>query len=116
MPKITKAEKSEKIKDPKKVEAGKRLAAISRKVRERTIVDVNAVSAETEDCSTSINYKYIVGGVGVVAAVGSLYFLCERSEVRYRREVSAVSMSTANEVKPEKMCRQVQQVRVCCEA
>ena len=34
-PKITKVEKSEKIQDPRRVEAGKRLAAISREPKER---------------------------------------------------------------------------------
>ena len=69
-PKITKAEKSEKIKDPRKVEAGKRLAATS---REKTAVEVVTVSTEKpEDCCTSIEKKYIIGGVGVAAAVGSL--------------------------------------------
>ena len=101
-PKITKAEKSEKIKDPKKVEAGKRLAAISRepkerKARERTVVE----KVETEDCCTSIDYKYFIGGVVFVAAVGSLYFAYKRD----RREVSAASnpnvVNTADEVKPE---------------
>ena len=60
-PKITKAEKNEKIKDPRKVEAGKKLAAISReakerKARERTVVE----KIETEDCCTNIEYKYII--------------------------------------------------------
>ena len=69
-PKITKAEKSEKIKDPKKIEAGRRLAVISRKAIERTVME----KVETEDCCNSI------GGVGVVAAVGGLYFAYKRDK------------------------------------
>ena len=74
-------QRSEKIKDPKKVEAGKRLAAISREARERTVVEPE--TAKTEGCHNSIEYKYNIGGVGVVAAVGGLYFAykCDRREV-----------------------------------
>ena len=88
-PKITKAEKSEKIKDPKKVEAGKRLAAISRKAKERKAKERTVVEkVETEDCCTSIDYKYSIRGVGVVAAVGGLSFAYKRD----RREASAVKL------------------------
>ena len=102
-PKITKAEKSEKIKDPRKVEAGNRFAAISREAKERKARERTAAEkteTNTEDCCTSIEYKYIIGGVGVVAAVGGLYFAYKRDR---REEASKVScVNTANEVKPEK--------------
>ena len=110
-PKITKTEKSEKIKDPRKVEAGKRLAAISREAKERKarekVVTAKTAKPDTQDSSTSIDYKYIIGGVGVVAAVGGLYFVYKRDRIE---EASKVSV-TASDVKPEKSERSEQPKR-----
>ena len=50
--KITKVEKSEKIKDPRRVEAGKRLPAISRDAKERKArqrADAEAVKSEQRE-------------------------------------------------------------------
>ena len=71
-----KDEKSEKIKDPRKVEAGKRLAAISREAKERKAraSEPSSANSETKECCISTEYKYIIGGVRLVAAVGGLYF------------------------------------------
>ena len=65
---------------------------------------METATAKTDDCCTSIEYKYIIGGVGVVVAVGGLYFAYKRD----KREASATSAAvnvhanTADEVKPEK--------------
>ena len=88
-PKITKVEKSEKIKDPRKVEAGKRLAVISREAKKRKARKRSAVvKSEQREISDYIDYRYFIGGVGVVAAVGGLYFAYKRDN----REEKVVKM------------------------
>jgi len=62
-------EKIEKIKDPKKVAAGKRLAAMNKKSKQS--------SKEKEDNSSwipDINFSTVVGLVGISITVIDLYF------------------------------------------
>ena len=66
-PKITTVKKE---KDPKRVEAGKRLAAISKEARERKMRE----RLEQESGGWGVSYGLILGSIGVLAAVGSLYY------------------------------------------
>lgn len=74
-PIITSTEKT-KIKDPKRVEAGKRLAAISKAAKERKMRE--KVVSEKED--DGISYGYIIGTIGVVIAAGSLYYAMKQNQ------------------------------------
>ena len=87
--KVTAVEKSEKTKDPRKVELGKRLAKISKEAKERKAkhreayrkqseaeLDSNdqSLSEEINDYVDFIPFRYLVGGVTIVAALGGLYY------------------------------------------
>ena len=85
--KVTSVEKSDnvKAKDPRKVELGKKLAKISkeakeRKARQQIEADREAghertrFSKEINDYLDFIPFRYLVGGVTIVAAIGGLYY------------------------------------------
>ena len=92
--KITAVEKSDnvKAKDPRKVELGKRLAKISKEAKERKAkhhemlreqreqseaierkVDRDNQSL-AEEINEYVDFRYFVGGVTIVAALGGLYY------------------------------------------
>ena len=81
--KVTAVEKSEKTKDPRKVELGKKLAKISkeakeRKAKQREVIEckrdhVSEISV-AEEINDYLDFRYIVGGVTIVAALGGLYY------------------------------------------
>ena len=65
----------EKVKDPKKVEAGKKLAAISRQAKEKKAQLVSEQSATNQQAEfqlpnvSSYNALAVVGAVGVVGMI-----------------------------------------------
>lgn len=73
--KITSVEKNEKVKDPRKVEAGKRLAAISKQAKERKAKEREAESSSDFKDSNNEPWdlRMIIGAVGTAAAVIGLY-------------------------------------------
>ena len=85
--KITSDKKSEKIKDPRKVELGKRLAKISREAKERKArmrseADREAGHERTrfaKEINDYVDFRYFVGGVMVVALWG-LYYAYKRDQ------------------------------------
>ena len=77
-PKITKEKKE---KDPKRVEAGKRLAAISKATKEKKMPD--KIESENSNNDLNINYGLVFGFIGTAVAIASLYY--KREE--YKREV-----------------------------
>ena len=81
-PKITTVKKK---KDPKRVEAGKRLAAISKEARERKMRE----RLEQESGGWGVSFGLILGSIGVLAAVGSLYY-ARKDYVRQERNDSCV--------------------------
>ena len=73
-PKITVVEK---VKDPKRVEQGKRLAAISREAKARKAAE----RAKIEDCVENSNMLYvIVGALGVVGLGYGVYNYFSKKE------------------------------------
>ena len=81
--KVTAVEKTAKVKDPRKVELGKRLAKISREAKERKARQRK--EAETEavnqrEITDYIDFKYFIGGVGLVVALGGLYYSYKRDK------------------------------------
>ena len=91
-PKITKDEKTEgasKIKYPRRVEAGKKLAAISREAKERKAAAVKnyhevayqrEISDELVRFAHYIDFTYFIAGVGFVASIGGLYFAYQQDK------------------------------------
>ena len=75
--KITSVEKNEKVKDPRRVEAGKRLAAISRQAKERKAKEREAESSsdlkDSPPQSEPWDLRMMIGAVGTAAAVIGLY-------------------------------------------
>ena len=86
-PKITTVNKE---KDPRHVEAGKRLAALNKetKIHKEQQEDIN-------DNKTFVNYGLILNVIGVLTAVVSLYY------VRKECNSSAVKMEQPKNVKEE---------------
>ena len=96
--KVTVVEKAVKVKDSRKVELGKRLAKISREAKERKARQRSkAESARVEkevineqrEITDYIDFRYFFGGVGLVAALGGLYFdyKKEKREIREEKEI-----------------------------
>ena len=87
-PKITTVKKH---KDPKRVEAGRRLAQISQKAREEKIR--RKIESESkkknEGESWDVNYGYIVGFVGLACALGSLYY-ARRGDIRETKRLETI--------------------------
>ena len=98
--KVTSVEKSEKAKNPKRVELGKKLAKISKEAKERKARHHEAqCEAElerkvdrddrslAEEINDYVDFRYIVGGVTIVAALGGLYY-AYKSDKRLERSES----------------------------
>ncbi len=70
-----------KVKDPRRVAAGKRLAAISRKAKEEKAL---RLSQQSDNHNSESNNKtlYLVGGLLVVGAVSYLLFMNKEKVVR----------------------------------
>ncbi len=70
-----------KVKDPRRVAAGKRLAAISRKRKRTKALRLNQQSDNPESESNN-KTLYLVGGLVVVGAVSYLLFMNRKKVVR----------------------------------
>ncbi len=70
-----------KVKDPRRVAAGKRLGAISRKAKEEKALRLNQ---QSDNYNSESNEKtlYLVGGLVVVGTASFLLFLNEEKVVR----------------------------------
>ncbi len=68
-----------KVKDPRRVAAGKRLAAISRKAKEEKAL---RLSQQSDNHNSESNEKtlYLVGGLVVVGAASYLLFLNKKKD------------------------------------
>ena len=82
--KIT-VEKTAKVKDPRKVELGKRLAK-ERKARQRSKVESSKVEKEQREITDYIDFRYFIGGVGLVATLGGLYY-SNKKDKREEKEI-----------------------------
>ena len=70
-----------KVKDPRRVAAGKRLAAISRKAKEEKALRLNQQS-DNHNSESNNKTLYLVGGLVVVGAVSYLLFMNKKKVVR----------------------------------
>ena len=83
--KITTVEKTIKVKDPRRVEAGKRLAKISKEAKERK-ASLREEKKEGKAILDYIDFRYVVGGVTLLAAVGGLYFAYKKDKREIKEE------------------------------
>lgn len=81
-------EKIEKIKDPKKVAAGKRLAASNKKAREAaTATDSSAAAANSTWLPTiDLNFSTVVGIVGIGLTAADLYLRYRKKDTTEKKE------------------------------
>ena len=75
-PKITSVEKSERVKDPKRVEAGRRLGALSKQAKEKKAQEraEQAALAEQSESKDCWSLYLTVGLVGAAVTVARLYY------------------------------------------
>ena len=100
----------EKVKDPKKVEAGKRLAAVSKQAKEKKASQKMSVDEFQTPSINSINPLAVLGVVGVVGfVVYYKYFskskpedLGDRSEAREPNETKVDSPKEVQKQKPKR--------------
>jgi hypothetical protein len=78
-PTITRAEKTQKTKDPRRVESGKGLAAISKEAKARKAAERQTVSARTSANQDDSANTLIYVGVGV-ATIGGIYYIYNRTK------------------------------------
>ena len=81
-PKITTVKKQ---KDPKRVEAGKRLALISKASREKKMREKIENENRQEDNEWNIDYTLILGAVGAIAAIGGVYYAIKDDKREVKR-------------------------------
>ena len=104
--KVTTVEKSVKVKDPRKVELGKRLAKISkeakeRKAKQRSEVENRKRTHFAKEINDYVDFRYFVGGVTIVAALGGLYYAYKSDKRQSERERSEQSESERSEQSEE---------------
>ena len=95
----------EKIKDPKKVEQGKKLAAMSKQAKEKKAAERSAQKMTDDEFQMSnVNPLAVVGVVGVVgAAVYYKYFYGVKSEAKKLEDVhNTPETKTLDSPKPKR--------------
>ena len=114
--KVTAVEKSEsskavKVKDPRKVELGKRLAKISREAKERKARQRSKVENKqspkenrtrvrfAKEITDYIDFRYFIGGVTLVATLGGLYYSYKRDKREIKEEKDSQAYKFVNNVK-----------------
>jgi glucose-6-phosphate isomerase len=75
-PTITKVEKTQKPKDPKRVESGKRLAAISKEAKAKRAAERRSAESNS-DQGDSVNTLIYIGVV--TAALGGIYYIYSKT-------------------------------------
>ena len=105
--KITAVKKTAKVKDPRKVEAGKRLAKISREAKERKAKQKQLIEAEAAkvEITDYIDFRYFIGSVGLVAALFGLYSY-NRDKIEIRENSRANKLEHSEKEKEEKNSKQ----------
>ena len=89
-----------KEKDPKRVEAGKRLAQLN---KERKLHKEQQDEIKSNSSAVScINYSLILNVIGVAAAVVSLYYVRKEFEKKKEPQVEPVNIPS-NDNKPQKV-------------
>ena len=80
--KITSIEKSVKVKDPRKVELGKRLSKISKEAKARKKLERESAKSKIE----MIDFKYVVGGVAILGGIFGIYFAYKKDKREIKEE------------------------------
>jgi hypothetical protein len=84
-----------KEKDPRRVEAGKRLGAISRSAKDKKARQLmEAKPAEEDICEDGYSMITAITGVGVLSGLVYLYFACKKDK---RAEHETVPESQSND-------------------
>ena len=91
-PKTTKVKKE---KDPERVEAGKRLAAISKAAKERKMRD--KIESENDSYGFEIYYGLLIGFLRTAVAIESLYY----TRKDYERQTKRLETIKEEGTKPE---------------
>ena len=84
--KITTVEKTTKVKDPRKVELGKRLAKISKEAKLCKKQRLQMEEERNKEIFNYIDFKYIVGGVTILGGIFGLYFAYKKGKREIREE------------------------------
>ena len=113
--KVTAVEKTDKVKDPRKVELGKRLAKISREAKERKArhrIEENdrqrsEENEENDYIDRSTALWYLIGGVMLVTALGGLYYAYKRD----KREIKLLEQSERPKNPESKILSSQQQIK-----
>ena len=93
----------EKVKDPKRVEAGKRLAAMSKQAKDKKALSQKMSDDEFQIPSIeSINPLALVGVVGVVGVVVYYKYFSKASEKKSEVIIETPESKTSNSSKEEK--------------
>ena len=74
--KITSSEKYVKIKDPKRVQLGKKLGKISKQAKQRKKLERESAKSKLE----MIDFKYVVGGVAILGGIFGIYFAYKKDK------------------------------------
>ena len=77
--------KTIKVKDPRKVELGKRLAKISKRAKECK-KRLREVEKRSKEIFNTIDFKYVVGGVTILGGIAGLYFAFKRDKREIEEE------------------------------
>ena len=95
----------EKVKDPKKVEAGKKLGAMSRQAKEKKAAS-QRVDIDEFQIPPSVNPLAVVGVIGVVGAI--VYYKYFRSVVVVKKSVNESESKEDPTPTPQKETSQVE--------
>ena len=97
--KITSTEKSVKIKDPRRVELGKRLAKISKEAKARKAKERENASKIKREMLDYLNFNYLVGDVTLFATVVGLYYTWKKNkrEIKEKKENKVTSLKKEEE-------------------
>ena len=96
----------EKVKDPKRVEAGKRLAAMSKQAKDKKAVERLSQKMSDDEFQIptigSVNPLALVGVVGVVGVVVYYEYFSKASEKKSEVIIETPESKTSNSSKEEK--------------
>ena len=92
----------EKVKDPKRVEAGKRLGAMSKQAKEKKAADKLTIDEFQTPSIDSVSPLAVVGVVGVVGIAVYYKYFCEDKTKTKTEVVKSEDTPKAEKVNPPK--------------
>ena len=101
--KITSVEKTDHVKDPRRVEAGRRLAAMSKQAKDKKAVERSTQKTSIDEFQIpEVNPLALVGVVGFVGAVVYYkYFYKESGEIEEVETPESKTLDRPNPTKPK---------------